>query len=144
MAQVRVKQTDEFVNPVTGEVISPSGLEQMLLSMLYGLSNVQKFYLINELLKGLKRGRDLLRKKLLEELDHRPRREGELVAYVRDRKQTRFDSKAFQKDHPELYQSYLRTTHQKVVVVEKPDMVLELSERKVPKGRPMIEEDLGL
>ncbi len=124
---VRVKQTDEFVNPVTGEVVSPSGLEQMLLNMLYGLSNVQKFYLINELLKGLKRGRDLLRMKLLEELDRRPRREGELIAYVREREQMRFDVKAFQRERPELYREYLRRTVQKVVVVEKPDLVFEVS-----------------
>jgi len=127
--QVVVKKTDEFVNPVTGEVISPSGLEQMLLNMLHGLSNIQKYYLVNELLKGLKRGRDLLRKKLLEELDHRPRQEGELVAYLRKREQMRFDSKAFQKDHPELYRAYLRPVRQKVVVVEKPSMALKIDQQ---------------
>jgi len=137
---VRVKQTDEFVNQVTGEIISPSGLEQILLNMLYGLSNVQKFYLINELLKGLKRGRDLLRKKLLEELDHRPRQEGELVAFVRERKQTRFDTKAFQKDYPDLYRSYLRQTCQKVVVVEKPDILAAQIEEKQRE----LEQDLPL
>ena len=134
---VKVKQTDEFVNPVTGEVISPSGLEQMLLNMLYGLSNVQKFYLVNELLKGLKRGRDLLRKKLLEELDHRPRREGELVAYVREREQMRFDAKAFEREHPELYREYLRRTVQKVVVVEKPDLVFEISRPELSSAEDM-------
>lgn len=140
MKALRVKQTDEFVNPTTGEVISPSGLEQMLLNMLYGLSNVQKFYLINELLKGLKRGRDLLRKKLLEELDHRPRQEGELVAYVREREQMRFDTKAFQRDHPELYRAYLRSICQKVVVVEKPDLVVTEIEKKSQE----LEQDLPL
>ena len=140
MKALRVKQTDEFVNPTTGEVVSPSGLEQMLLNTLYGLSNVQKFYLVNELLKGLKRGRDLLRKKLLEELDHRPRQEGELVAYVRERKQTRFDSKAFQKDYPDLYRSYLRETRQKVVIVEKPDILVAEIEEKQPE----LEQDLQL
>ena len=137
---VRIKQTDEFVNPVTGEVVSPSGLEQMLLNMLYGLSNVQKFYLINELLKGLKRGREALRKKLLPELDHRPRQEGELVAFVRERRQTRFDTKAFQKDYPDLYRSYLREIRQKVVIVEKPDLVVTEIEKKPQE----LEQDLPL
>ncbi len=127
--EIKVKQTDEFVNPVTGEVVSPSGLEQMLLNMIYGLSNIQKYYLINELLKGLQRGRDLLRRKLLKEIDHRPRREGELVAFVREREQMRFDSKAFRKDHPELYQAYLCSVRQKVVVVEKSSITFEIDQQ---------------
>ncbi len=137
--QIRIKQTDEFVNPVTGEIISPSGLEQMLLSMLYGLSNTQKFYLVNELLKGLKRGRDLLRQKLLEELTEQPTFEGELVAYLRTRTQNRFDTQALKKEHPELYKRYLRQVQQKIVVVEKRDLVREISKEKAE-----LEDDLPL
>jgi len=139
MKTLRIKQTDEFVNPVTGEIVSPSGLEQQLLAMLYGLSNVEKYYLLNELLKGLSRGRDLLRKRLLEELDEKPRQVGELVAYVRRRTQSRFDTKRFRKDHPELFREYAKEISQTVVVVEKPDLVM-----KIEEGQEALEQDMPL